>query len=471
MSDLRSFLAEHAAAVWELPDPVAPRHDLTALQHVLDGQRRYPVVVARQVPSLDGQPTAIPVVLNLTASRELTAKALGIPDHRQTAQWFATRTRASIEPEHVARANAPVQEMVLQGAAASLHDLPVLTQHELEPGPYLTAAHATTYDPDSGVDNTAIQRCWVQGPQRMTWLPYPASHNARNLRKFHARGESAPVAFWIGHHPAVLLGTQAKLKYPESHWAAAGGVLGKPLRLVPSVLHGDKIMVPADAEIVIEGFVPPGERVDDGPFGEYTGYLGGRAKAPLVDVRCITRRRDAIYHDYGSGLTDMLVPDNMAMEGKLFELIKAVAPSIVNVHVPTEGRRFHAYLQLSEPGPGESRDALMAALAYRRVKTVIAVDTDINIFDNDTMLWALATRVRWDRDTISVAGLSGSSLDPSLPEGVSTVTKMGVDATIPTAARGKGPEAYPLVATVPTESLRRATAWLSTATDSAWPKF
>ncbi|MBM4232376.1 MAG: hypothetical protein FJ184_16905, partial [Gammaproteobacteria bacterium] len=132
---------------------------------------------------------------------------------------------------------------------------------------------------------------------------------------------------------------------------------------------------------------------------------------------------------------------------------------------------FHAYLQLSEPGPGESRDALMAALAYRRVKTVIAVDTDINIFDNDTMLWALATRVRWDRDTISVAGLSGSSLDPSLPEGVSTVTKMGVDATIPTAARGKGPEAYPLVATVPTESLRRATAWLSTATDSAWPKF
>jgi len=471
MSDLRSFLAEHAGAVWELPDPVGPCHELTALQHALDGQRRYPVVIARQVSTLGGQPSVIPVVLNLTASRELTAKALGIPDHRQTAQWFATRTRASIEPERVTRAHAPVQETVLQGAAASLYDLPVLTQHELEPGPYLTAAHATTYDPGSGVDNTAIQRCWVQGPQRMTWFPYPASHNARNLRKFHARGEPAPIAFWIGHHPAVLLGTQAKLKYPESHWAAAGGVLGKPLRLVPSVLHGDKIMVPADAEIVIEGFVPPGERVDDGPFGEYTGYLGGQVKAPLVDVRCITRRRDAIYHDYGSGLTDMLVPDNMVMEGKLFELVKAVAPAIVNVHVPTEGRRFHAYLQLREPGPGEARDALMAALAYRRVKTVIAVDTDINIFDNDAMLWALATRVRWDRDTLSVAGLSGSSLDPSLPAGVSTVTKMGIDATIPSAARGTGAEAYPPVATVPAESLRRAEAWLNAAAGTAWPKF
>jgi 4-hydroxy-3-polyprenylbenzoate decarboxylase len=230
-------------------------------------------------------------------------------------------------------------------------------------------------------------------------------------------------------------------------------------------------MVPADAEIVIEGFVPPGERVDDGPFGEYTGYLGGQVKAPLVDVRCITRRRDAIYHDYGSGLTDMLVPDNMVMEGKLFELVKAVAPSIVNVHVPTEGRRFHAYLQLRDPGPGEARDALMAALAYRRVKTVIAVDTDVDVFDNQAILWALATRVRWDRDTISVAGLSGSSLDPSLPEGVSTVTKMGIDATIPPAARGKGPQAYPPVATVPVEALRRAEAWLRTSGGAAWPKF
>jgi len=471
MKDLRSFLAEQSQAVWELPHAASLRHELTALQHRLDAAHRHPIVLAARVSTLAGNPSSIPVVTNLTASRVLTARALGLDDHRRTARWFAERTRASVPPQVVRREHAPVQEVVLEGSAASLQDLPVLTQHEGEPGPYLTAAHATTYDPETGIDNTAIQRCWIIGPQRMSWFPYPSSHNARNLRKFHARGEAAPVAFWIGHHPAVLLGTQAKLKYPESHWAAAGGVLGKPLRLVPSVLHGDKIMVPADAEIVIEGFVPPGERVDDGPFGEYTGYLGGQVKAPLVDVRCITRRRDAIYHDYGSGLTDMLVPDNMVMEGKLFELVKAVAPSIVNVHVPTEGRRFHAYLQLRDPGPGEARDALMAALAYRRVKTVIAVDTDVDVFDNQAILWALATRVRWDRDTISVAGLSGSSLDPSLPEGVSTVTKMGIDATIPPAARGKGPQAYPPVATVPVEALRRAEAWLSTSGGAAWPKF
>jgi UbiD family decarboxylase len=194
-------------------------------------------------------------------------------------------------------------------------------------------------------------------------------------------------------------------------------------------------------------------------------------RAPLVEVACITRRHDALYHDYGSGLTDMLVPDNMAMEGKLFELVKSVAPSLVNVHVPTEGRRFHAYLQLHQPGPGEARDALAAALAYRRVKTVLAVDTDIDLFDNEAILWAVATRVRWDVDAIRVDGLSGSSLDPSLPDGVSTVTKVGIDATIPPAARGTGAGSYAPVATVPARSLERARAWLAAADGQPWPEF
>lgn len=338
----------------------------------------------------------------------------------------------------------------------------MLTQHEREPGPYLTAAHATTFDPDSGIDNTAIQRCWVKSARSMTYFPYPSSHNARNLRKFHARGEPAPIAFWIGHHPAVLLGSQAKLKYPESHWDAAGGVLGAPVRLVPSVMHGEKIRVPADAEIVIEGWVPPGRLESDGPFGEYTGFLGDAVQAPLVDIGCITRRRDALYHDYGSGLTDMLVPDNMVMEGKLYELVKAVAPSIVNVHVPTAGRRFHAYLQFANPAPGEARDGLMAALAYRRVKTVIAVGADVDLFSPDSMEWAVATRVQWSRDAIAVDGLSGSALDPSLPAGVSLTSKVGIDAT------GTGSTA--VVSTVPQESREWAHRLLATEASDSWPK-
>jgi len=467
--DLRSFLAEHSEAVWRLDTGIELEYQLTALQHELDRRAQFPVLLAATVPGLDGRPSLAGLVTNLTASRALTARALGIPDHRETAQWFATRSAAGIDPLVVDTGDAPVQQIVLRGEQADLRRLPVLTQHELEPGPYLTAAHATTFDPDSGVDNTAIQRCWVQGPRQLSYFPYPASHNARNLRKFWARGEPCPVALWIGHHPAVLLGTQAKLKYPESHWRAAGGVLGEPLRLVPSVLHGERIMVPADAEIVIEGFAPPNAYTADGPFGEYTGYLGPQVQAPTIEVSCMTLRRDAIYHDYASGLTDMLVPDNMAMEGKLYNLVKSVAPSLTNVHVPTEGRRFHAYLQLSQPARGEARDALTAALAYRRLKTVVVVDEDVDIFHSQSMLWALATRVQWSRDAVIIDGLSGSSLDPSLPEGASTASKMGVDATLPPAVRPGQPRPVPPVATVPSAATDAAIQRLLAARTAGWP--
>jgi 2,5-furandicarboxylate decarboxylase 1 len=469
MRNLRSFLSEHAASVWTLPEGLSNRHDVTALQHALDARGLYPVLLARGIEALDGARSALAVVSNLTASRELTARALGLADHRETARWFASRTAAGIDPVVIDRVDAPVQQVVRE-RDADLLKFPVLRQHELEPGPYLTAAHATTFDPDTGVDNTAIQRCWVQGSRRMTFFPYPTTHNARNMRKFWARGAPCPVAFWIGHHPAVLLGSQAKLRYPESHWRAAGGVLGEPLRLVPSITHGRRIMVPADAEIVIEGYVPPNELTADGPFGEYTGYLGPQTQAPVFDVSCITLRREAIYHDYGSGLTDMLVPDNMTMEGKLYEMVKAVAPSLINVHVPASGRRFHAYLQLRDPARGEARDALTAALAYRRVKMVAAVDDDIDIFSPDAMLWALATRVQWSRDGIVIDGLSGSNLDPSLPEGAQTASKLGVDATLPPPPRPGAPRAIAPVATVPAANRERAGQLLASADPRSWPR-
>ncbi len=469
--DLRTFLAEQSAAVWELPRGLSRRYELTALQHALDARGEYPVLLARDTLGADGARSAIPVVTNLTASRVLTAAALGLPDHRCTAEWFARRSAGGIDPQVLARDAAPVQEVVLTGDAADLGRIPALTQHELEPGPYLTAAHATTFDPDTGVDNTAIQRCWLRTARRMSWFPYPASHNARNLRKFHGRGEPCPVAFWIGHHPAVLMGTQAKLRYPQSHWRAAGGVLGEPLRLVPSITHGERIMVPADAEIVIEGWAPSGVLAADGPFGEYTGFLGPQTPAPVCDVACITMRSDAIYHDYGSGLTDMLVPDNMAMEGKLYELVKSVAPSLRNVHVPASGRRFHAWLQLAEPVRGEARDALVAALAYRRTKWVVAVDDDIDIFSAAALDWAIATRVQWSRDAIVIDDLSGSSLDPSLPAGASTASKMGVDATLPPAAAPGAPRPVPPVTTVPADAATRAGALRDGADAAGWPRF
>lgn len=444
-------------------------HDITALQYALEKADKRPIVVVDKPIMADGSESDMPVVTNLTGSRAVVARALGINDHRTAAPIYAQRTGSHIAPDRINGGSAPVQDVVLEGDEVDLTRLPALTQHVTDPGPYLTAAHATTYDPDTKTDNTAIQRCWIKSKTRMSYFPYPASHNARNLRKFWSRGEDCPVVFWIGHHPAVLMGTQAKLAYPESHWGACGGLLGEPLRVTPSRTFGDAIMVPADAEIVIEGYAPKDVLEADGPFGEYTGYSGPQVAAPVVDVTCITMRKNALYHDYGSGLTDMLVPDNMAMEGKVFGLCKQVAPSVVNVHVPAQGRRFHGYIQVENPGPGEVRDALMAALSYRRLKLAIAVNEDIDLFDDSEMLFALATRVQWSRDSFTVDGLSGSLLDPSTPAGSKTLSKMAIDATLPLPGRPGAPPPVPPRSQVPEESLKRAAGILEGLDMKDWP--
>lgn len=472
--DLRSYLDGVTDATYRPNRPVACRHEVTGLQHVLQERGLFPILHLNAPTLPDGRTSEISLVTNLTASRELMAAAVGLDDHRSVARVYAEKTADGIEPMTVTSGDAPVQEVVLEGNDASLHDLPATVQHHLDPGPYLTAAHATTRDPDTGIDNTAIQRCWIKDARRMSYFPYPRTHNARNMRKYWAKGEAMPIAFWIGHHPSILMGAQAKLKYPESHWSAAGGLAGEPVRLVPTVTHGEAVMVPADAEIVIEGFVPPNVMEADGPFGEYTSYVGPQVLAPVCEITAITMRRNAIYHDCGSGLADALVPDNMVNEGKVYRLVKPMAPSLVNVHMPVSGRRFHGYLQLDNPATGEARDALMAALSDRRVKAVFAVDTDVDIFNEQDLLWAVATRVQWHRDSWVVPGLSGSMLDPSIPAGANTTSKIAVDATLPPAPDGDAPHPVPPRSRVPDAALNAARAALDGHLDEqssiGWPQ-
>jgi 4-hydroxy-3-polyprenylbenzoate decarboxylase len=187
-------------------------------------------------------------------------------------------------------------------------------------------------------------------------------------------------------------------------------------------------------------------------------------------VTCITRRRNAIYHDYGSGLPDMLVPDNFLMEAKLYGMIKAVCPALVNVHVPESGRRFHAYIQLKSASAGETRDALMSALSYRRIKTAIVLDEDVDIYDDREVMWALATRVQWHRDTIQVMGLSGSTLDPSLPLGATTTSKIGIDATLTAPQTGTTPQPFLPRTRVRAEALKTVESLLAGSDPKNWPQ-
>jgi UbiD family decarboxylase len=429
MLDLQTFLAENEADVWRISEPLNVKHEITALQYVLWEQKQFPVILVEKPKLENGQISPFQAVANLTASREVTAKALKLTSHQNAAFEIAEKSSQRIEPITVEKADAPCKEIILKGKDANLENFPIFTQHESDAGKYLTAAHAMTYDIETGIDNTAIQRVWVKSKNRFGYFPYLASHNRQNIWKFWERNEPAPIAFWIGHHPAVSIGTQAKLDYPESHWATAGGLIAESVRLVPTELFGDKIKVPADAEIILEGFVPPNILEKEGGFGEYTGFTSGETMSPVFELHCITHRKNAIYHDYGSGLPDSLVPDNMMIEAKLFQIARQVSDKIHNVHVPVSGRRFHAYISVGEVSSETARQILQSVLQFRRVKMVVLVNDDIDIFDEEQVMWAIATRTQISRDALILEDLEGSALDPSLPAGVSKTSKMGIDAT------------------------------------------
>lgn len=429
MLDLHGFLLDNTDLTLRLGEPISVEYEITALQHLLWERQQFPILLIEQPRLADGSISPFRAVTNLTASRESTAAALNLSHHTAAAEEIGLRISKTVEPVEVPASGAPVKEVILRGREATISRLPVFTQHEADAGPYLTAAHATTYDPETGIDNSAIQRVWVKSEREFGYFPYPASHNRLNLLKFWARGEAAPIAFWIGHHPAISIGAQAKLSYPESHWGAAGALAGEAIELAPTELFGERIKVPARAEIVLEGFVPPHRLEPEGPFGEYTGFMGEATMSPVFELHCITHRREAIYHDYGSGLPDALIPDNMVIEAKLLQISRGVSEAVKNVHVPLSGRRFIAYIQTREISSETARAILKAALHYRRVKMVVLVDSAIDIFDEEQVLWAIATRAQMDRDAVIISGLPGSSLDPSLPPGQANTAKIGIDAT------------------------------------------
>jgi 2,5-furandicarboxylate decarboxylase 1 len=211
--------------------------------------------------------------------------------------------------------------------------------------------------------------------------------------------------------------------------------MGEPLELTPSETWGKEIMVPAQAEIVIEAEMSISELEIEAPFGEYTGYYGGQRLNPPAEVKAITRRKNAFYLDVMPGHADHILLDAPMVEAHLFNRIKAVVPGVTGVHMPVSGTaRLHAYVQLKKSSEGEPKTVIATALsADYHVKHVIVVDEDVDIFDDEQVLWAVATRSQWDKDLVVIPGMMGTGLDPSANDIVTA--KGGIDATMPVDRR------------------------------------
>jgi 2,5-furandicarboxylate decarboxylase 1 len=396
---------------------VDPAFELTAITVKLEQEaKRRPILLFEKVKG-----TSFPVLTNLHAGRSRLAAAI----HAKPEEMQRTYLRAMEKPIPAKLVSkAPVKELILTGDKIDLYKLPQILHHQEDAGAYVTAAISFAKDPNSDTWNCAYNRLMIKGRDTTSIHLTLAKHLWEFQRAAEAAGKPLPVAFAIGVHPAIALGCLAIGSIDEDERAIMGGLLGEPLELVKC--ETSDLLVPAHAEMIIEGEIPPDERTAEGPFGEFTGYSLGERQREVLKVRAITHRRDAIFQDITVGHLDHLMLSTTPIEANLYRAVRAMVPTVKAVRVPAP---FTCYVSIEQRISGQAKNAILAVLgADLYMKRVVVVDHDVDIFTDRQVNWAIATRCQPDRDIAIISNARGSDLDPSTKEDGYT-SKWGVDAT------------------------------------------
>ena len=447
--DLHRFVTayreRYAHDVLTVREPVGADQDVTALVWALAARGQHPALVFEQVRGL-----GVPLVTNLFASRERIGRLLGgVPPAGIHAEYQA-RARRMVPPRELSI--GAVTEVV-QSDAIDLASVPQIKHFATDRGPYITNAVVVAEDRDGGFGNVSYHRSMVSAPQQIATSLHSRGHLWRMLNARAERGASLPIAMVIGAHPLFMLAAAARLPYGVDERDVAGGLFGAPLDVVRTPRHG--IAVPAHAEFVLEGVIEPGVHADEGPFGEFTGYSSDRSTNNLFQVQTLLRRRDAWLLDVvGGNSAEHLNLGRIPRESEMVEKLKERFPGVTAVHYPSSGTHFHAYVALKQSRPGEARQVMLGLLGWDPyLKTVIAVDADVDVTRDEEVLWALATHFQPHLDIVMIDGLPGSALDPSA-SGAGTTSRMGLDAT-------RGPHFDGIRARIDDAAMARAAALLA----------
>ena len=437
--DLRTFLGEvrqlgsdYFATVSRSVDPV---FEPSVIQQKLAAEGRFPVI---RFENIDG--ASMPLATNLFGSYELLGLALGIdPGEPKSAILgrFRERVAKPLPTETVGRAEAPVKQVVWEGGDIDLGKLPIVHHAEKNAGKYISVGCLVLRDPDTGVLNAGMYRHEVKGPDRIACMFNPAHHGGYLYRRYKEIGRKMEAVLFLGHHPAAVMGALARGPMDSDELQIMGGLMGEPLEVVP----GDTVdlPVPAFAEIAIEGYLDPENEISDGPFSEYTGFYGP-AKDPvgLMQITAITMRSDAIYHDLDPSHPEHNLAGALTFESSVFDGVKNLVPTVTGVYMPTSGSCvFTAYVAIKKRVSGEGMSAGLAAITSEpNLKIAIVVDDDIDIYDEQQVLWAIATHFEADQGLAVIPNAMGAHLNPAAygevrHEHGPMNTKIVIDATRP----------------------------------------
>lgn len=422
--DARRFLTDYRAAfpddVLTIEQPVSDDQDVTALIWALSRQGRMPLLHFRNVPSL-----GVEVLANIFGSRQRIARLLGT-NEKDLHLAYQAASRRSSEMKEVA--SARVMDEVIEGGAVDLSTLPMLRHFATDGARYITSGIVVAENIETGGGNLSYHRAMIHSRNELATSLHSRGHLWRLLNLAKDAGRPLPVAMVIGAHPLFMIAASARLSFEEDERQVAGGLFGEPLEVVRTPKYG--IRIPAHAEFAVEGVIDPNAHVEEGPFGEFTGYSSDRSTNNLLRVDTLMRRSDAMLVSVtGGNSAEHLNLGRVPREAEMVEKLKQRFPSVTAVHYPSSGTHFHAYVAIKQTRSGEARQIMLGLLGWDPyLKTVIAVDDDVDITRDGDVLWALSTHFQPHRDIILVDGLPGNALDPSA-SATGTTSRMGLDAT------------------------------------------
>jgi 2,5-furandicarboxylate decarboxylase 1 len=371
----------------------------------------------------------MPVVSGLIRTRERSMTALGCETYREIEDKLTHAINHPIPPKYVK--TSPTREVAVVGDEVDLYKLPIPMSSIFDGGPMITAGVVIARDPELGI-NSGVYRFIVK-EKNLTGIDIVTPNNMRLFaQRAYENGRPLPISISIGTHPIEITGSGYRAPLGVDEMAIAGGLRGAPVELAAC----ETIDLPyvADAEIVLEAeILPTGWTWPEGRFGEFTRLMGGLHWNPLVRIKAITMRKDAIYYNLHMPWenTWLAAPTRYAA---IRQALKTAGVPVKDINVTLGGCAFwHAVISIKKQ-PGEGKNALLAALSVMDLKHVVVVDDDIDVFDPTEVEWAIATRVQGDKDVMIVSNARAKPLDPSLPQGygvVPTGAKVGIDATIP----------------------------------------
>jgi 4-hydroxy-3-polyprenylbenzoate decarboxylase len=450
-TSIREFLTflRERGELTNIDVPVSPALELTEIsRRVL--HHGGPALLFRQVGD---QP--IPVLTNLFGSTQRIAWALGAEDVSALSELgrVLAALRQPEPPRGVSELweklpmlrdllrmapktvrDAPCQEVVIEADDVDLRAWPIQTCWPDDAGPLITWGLTTTRGPDSTRQNLGVYRQQVIGRNRiiMRWLAHRGGATDFAAFKRHNPGEAFPVSVSIAADPATMLAAVTPVPNTLSEYAFAGLLRGERTQLVRSL--DNDLLVPAQAEMTLEGHIDPDDIAPEGPFGDHTGYYNEVESFPVMTVTRITHRRDPIYHSTYTGRP----PDEPAMLGLALNdvfvpILQTQFPEIRDFYLPSEACSYRvAVVSLNKEYIGHAKRVMFGVWSFLRqfmyTKFVIVVDDDIDARNWDDVIWALSTRVDPARDTVIVENTPIDYLDFASPR-AGLGSKMGIDAT------------------------------------------